>query len=338
MRPVRLGLVGAANQGREHLAAAGACSQARITAACDLSAPVRDDTSARFPEVPMYAGLSEMLAAHALDGLVLALPHDAYDAQWHVLLQAGLPILKEKPLGRTLAEAARFVAHAQQAGVALVTAIQRRHHPSYVELEKLLHGTEIRELSATLHLGFDPTRRPAGWRGDPSRAGGGALLDAGYHLVDLVQYLLGAFEVVHANLWNGDRPATPDLLESEARVLGRAGRTWIRIDCQVGGTPDVERPGKRKKHERVVAVLGDGRRVEASRSQVLVDGACVFQADPSWTRSVALQLDAFARRITENRFDDLDVWSQVPAMRLIERAYAIARAVGPVPEGVSRDR
>ena len=78
---------------------------------------------------------------------------------------------------------------------------------------------------------------------------------AGYHLVDLTLFLLGSFEVIHTNLWKGKEPATPSMLETEATVLGRSGRTWLRIECWVGGKPDPSRDGKPMKYERILAVL-----------------------------------------------------------------------------------
>lgn len=333
MRPIRLGLVGAANQGREHLMAARGCRLATIVAACDSSEAVRAENALAFPDLRQFAELADMLESQPLDGLVLALPHDAYEPLWTTLLATKLPMLKEKPLGRTLAEGAQFVARARSAAVPLVTAVQRRHHPTYVELKRRLEGEVVRELSATLHLGFDPSRRPHGWRGEPERAGGGALLDAGYHLVDLAIFLLGSVEVVHTNLWDGDRPATAETLESEACLVGRSGHAWLHLECCVGGAPDPTRAGKRLKHELVVVALESGQRLEASRSHVAVDGVTVLTTSREWTLSAAQQLDAFAQRILDGQFDDTDVWSQVPAMRVIDRAYAMARAVGPTSAG-----
>jgi len=46
----------------------------------------------------------------------------------------------------------------------------------------------------------------SGWRSDPTRSGGGILLDQGIHMLDLMNYFGGKFDVVHSiitnNMWN----------------------------------------------------------------------------------------------------------------------------------------
>ena len=327
MRELRLGVVGANKQGREHLVAAPGV---RVVAACDVSPDVRAALRRDYPDLPCHDSLQEMCATEGLDGLIVAVPHHVVPELWPEILAAGLPVLKEKPLGRTLAEAHQLLGDARRARVPVVTAIQRRNHPSYLYLAERLATADVRALSATLHLGFDPTRGSAGWRAERQKAGGGALLDSGYHMVDLAQHLLGPLTFVHANLWCLDRPAGPDDMETDAVLLARAGATWVRIESRLGGRPDPERPGRYRKYERI-EVETDVHRYAADRSGVWEDAVQVYACPPDWRDGMALQLETFAARIRDGRFDTALVWDQVAAMRVISRAYAELDRFGGLP-------
>jgi predicted dehydrogenase len=329
---LRLGLIGASNQGREHLQGAAFSDKARFAVVCDASEDVRVQVREDYPQVPCVATIREMMEEVELDGVVLALPHHVYCEIWQELMVAGLPTLKEKPLGRTLSEANRFIAEARKAGCPLVTAIQRREHQSYRILKEQLPGAVVRSIRADLHLGFDPNETPRSWRGDPSNAGGGALLDSGYHMVDLVHYLVGPITLFSASIWAQDSPGLPEMLETDATLLGRSGATWVRIESQVGGRPDSSRPSGYAKNEEVVLETDRGVFV-ADRSQVVRNGETIWTGARDWQQAMTAQIDAFAERIRTDRFDDPNVWAQIPAMRVIEEAYGLARLVGPVEGG-----
>ncbi len=315
--PLRLGLVGAGRQGREHLVAAEGVS---IVAATDASPEVAAALLAAHPAVRVHPDVAAMVSAEALDGLVVAVPHHVVPLVWDDLLSTGLPMLKEKPLGRSLPEAHALLARAARAGVPVVTAVQRRQHPSYRALASQLAGRRIDGIAATLHLGFDPTRIPHGWRGERSLAGGGALLDSGYHMVDLVQMLVGAVEVVSATLWTPEGPAGPDDIDTDAVLHGRAGACWVRIESRVGGRQRPDGAGWQRFEQ--VLVDTDAGRFRADRTGVWRDDVPVYTCDRGWGAGMADQLEAFAAMIRRGAFDAPVVWDQVAAMRVIEQSHA----------------
>lgn len=307
--PLELGLIGCGKQGREHLVPVEGLA---VVAAVDPDSDARGRFGQDSPEVRLYADLPSMVGAESLDALIVALPHHVVPRVWPAVLQAGLPVLKEKPLGRSLPEALDLLARAERAGVPVVTAVQRRSHPSYLYLHELLQrtGAEIHAVAATLHLGFDPTRSTGSWRDHRGQAGGGALLDSGYHLVDLVQLLVGALELVSATLWTPTGPAGPGEIESDALVQARAGQTWVRIESRVGG----------RKHERLVLDTSLGR-LEADRTGVWRNGEQVFASDRGWSAGMVHQLERFAAMVRSGSFDTPVVWDQVAAMRLVQQSY-----------------
>lgn len=331
---VRLGLVGLNNQGQEHLSGFAECQEASLVAICDQDPDLLADTATAHTQARPYLSIEDLLDHPGLEGLILALPHDVYAKHWNRLAERGLPILKEKPLGRSLSEASRFVRAVAVSGAFLQTAIQRRTHPSYHYLKQALEGRRILEMDLQLHLGRGTEERAQGWRGDFDRAGGGMLLDGGYHLVDLAQFLIGPFELVSATLWRDGQLTTPEQLEDEASVIGCTRGTWLKIHCMRGGRPDTV--GHLVKHECVTVETDAGRYV-ANRERVTLDGVEIFRCGRDWPQAMARQLDSFATNIRKGACDEPELWSQLPAMRLIEEAYALARGTNPLGSGRSNE-
>ncbi len=318
---IRLGIIGLGKQGREHLAAASGASLANIVVAQDIVEDARDAVAADYPSLELVTSIAD-LSRFQLDGLVMALPHHCYEDIWPQVLSLGVPILKEKPLGRNLEEVNHFLQMAEEANCSLQTAIQRRAHPSYIELEKRLRNKgRVKEIRARLHLGFDPQGSSGSWRAERKTAGGGALLDCGYHLIDLVHFLIGRFELLSSGLWDSDGhmlATFPARIETEARLVGRQGNTWIVIESLVGGRKDEE--GRYQKFESV-EVLTDQHKFVANREGLVCNGEPVFRCRRDWDVAMAAQLDSFASNIQNDTWHAQEHWDQIPIMKLIDQAY-----------------
>ena len=321
---LRLALIGLGKQGLEHLDAADLCEQAVIVAGVDPDVATRQRVGALGYEVELCASLSQ-LPAQQLDGLVLALPHHCYGDLWDELIGLGLPLLKEKPLGRSFDEALSFIERARHAGCPVQTAIQRRHHPSYRQLKALIKAAElsVREVHAHMHLGFaDTTGGETSWRSQRQTAGGGALLDAGYHLVDLLHYLSGSFDLVSASLWQQGLPVGEQEIDDRAWLIGRSEQGWIMLDSWRAGEVDPH-TGKPRKSERVILQTNKGV-FEANREGVWHEGQQLVSSQRDWRQAMAEQLDDFAGHIRNGQWHDELIWDQLPAMRVIDEAYRLA--------------
>ncbi|MEI6706067.1 MAG: Gfo/Idh/MocA family oxidoreductase [Methylococcales bacterium] len=321
---IRLGLVGMGNQGQEYLRAEKYCQQVKIIAAYDTSPTIQQKISSNYPDITIVESLVQ-LQAQRLDGLILALPHHCYDEIWQELLAFNCPLLKEKPLGRNIKEAQHFINTAKEQGCPIQTAIQRRQHPSYIFLKDQLKNQTITELRAHLHLGFAiELDSPNTWRSDRKTSGGGALLDSGYHLIDLTHYLIGQFELINACLWDGDKliQAESDSVESEAILLGRQGSTWVKIESKVSGEACANSKTGYKKSEAIEIVTTENSYL-ANREGVWKNNQPIFHCQRDWEKAIAQQIDDFANNITHNHWNNRIIWDQLPAMQMIERAYSL---------------
>ena len=148
------------------------------------------------------AELFERAADH--DFVVVAVPNDVHVDLASRALDAGLPVVVDKPLAPTAAEARSLVEQAQGLGVLITAFMNRRWDSDLLTLRRLLDEGKLGEV-----LRYES--RFERWRPDLSEhepwrevyapeAGGGVLLDLGSHLVDQALVLFGPVVHVYAEV------------------------------------------------------------------------------------------------------------------------------------------
>lgn len=169
----------------------------RVVAVC-----ARDGARAR--EVADGAGVpaayddwGELIADPAVGLVSVATPPATHAEIAAAALEAGKPVLCEKPLAVTVEEAERLDKLATAAGVPTLVDFEFRGLPSFRRTRELLHEGAIGrvlQLEIAWHLGSRLTASTApSWK-DDVEAGGGALLSLGVHSFDYVEWLLGPVE------------------------------------------------------------------------------------------------------------------------------------------------
>ncbi len=278
-----------------------------------------------------YNGLRELAdddsLTDELDGVILALPHNVYAGEWDNILKLNVPILKEKPLGRDLSEAIHFLNEAQNRGVTLMTAVQRRYHPAYRAMREIISDQTVRSIRVVYCLGRNKPSKSKEWRQDLQKAGGAMLLDAGYHMMDLVQFLVGTVHLVSATLTkdaNGrEIPCGRTDLEDHCYLTVSKDAMLISIECHLFG----------RKAERILVDIvddgGNGGLIELTRGienfELRSPGSNLLTFDKDWKSALKYQVDEFVEHIKERSLDFQRVaYSQLPVQRIIHDAYALA--------------
>jgi UDP-N-acetylglucosamine 3-dehydrogenase len=92
-------------------------------------------------------------------------------------------------------EADEMIAAAQQHKRRLFCSLNQRMYPAHIEAKKIIDEGDLGQpfFGAVVVLGDEFARMddPKSWKGDPKRAGGGALFDTGHHAVYMMQHFLG---------------------------------------------------------------------------------------------------------------------------------------------------
>lgn len=205
--PVRLAVLGAGTIGRRHIGHIQAQDCCTLLAVVDPSPEAEqfaDRLGARW-----YPSLDALLAAgqppRMPDGIIVATPNRMHVAQGLQCLEAGIPVLVEKPLADDVADATSLVEAAERAGVALLTGHHRRHNPLVHAARQSIDDGCIGTVVA-VHAScwfYKPAAyfEPA-WR---RQAGAGPVLTNLIHDVDLLRYLCGEVVSVQAMDSNAQR-------------------------------------------------------------------------------------------------------------------------------------
>lgn len=270
--PLRVGLVGYGLAGSVFHAPLIAATEGLALDTVVTSNPERQaQAKAEFPEVHTVAAPDELFdRADGLDLVVIASPNKTHVPLATTALKAGLPVVVDKPVAGTAAEARELAALAEERGLLLSVFQNRRWDNDFLTLRKLLADGELGD-PWRFESRFERWRpRPkGGWResGDPAEIGG-LLYDLGSHVVDQALVLFGPATEVYAESVirragaetdddtfiavthaSGVRShlyasATAAQLGPRFRVLGsKAGYVKYGLDPQEAALREGERPG-----------------------------------------------------------------------------------------------
>ncbi|NNE72122.1 MAG: Gfo/Idh/MocA family oxidoreductase [Acidimicrobiales bacterium] len=139
-----------------------------------------------------YGSIADLLDAGGIDGVYICTPHTAHFAPAGPCLDAGIPVLVEKPMTPTAADTTRLAEQAASTGVFTMEAMWTWFLPIYTTVRSWIDDGrigEVQQLSASFgfRAPFDPEHRLF----SPDLAGGG-VLDVGVYPIGLAQWLFGA--------------------------------------------------------------------------------------------------------------------------------------------------
>lgn len=157
--------------------------------------PGRRAVAARcLPEVALYEDAGALLAAERIDAVDIAAPPALHAALVIAAAAAGCHILCEKPLATTWEDFRAMRDAAARAGVALCTVHNWKHSAQFTALHQLLSEGAV---GRPRHIRLETIRAGRAvsvgseWRGDRRIAGGGILVDHGWHAFYLLLGLAG---------------------------------------------------------------------------------------------------------------------------------------------------
>ncbi|SFP51844.1 Predicted dehydrogenase [Halolamina pelagica] len=188
-------------------------------------------------------------------------PNDVHPEPTITALEAGTPVLCEKPLAPTLSAAERMATAAADAGVPTGVGFNYRYVPAIQYAKELIEAGELGEIrqfrGRYLQDWLVDPDAPASWRTDAERAGSGALGDLGAHTVDLARFLVGEIERVsgQTTTFVDERPAA-DGTGTEPVTVDDAYGAQVRFDNGAAGTLEASRVAPGRKNDHTIEVEG----------------------------------------------------------------------------------
>jgi predicted dehydrogenase len=200
---VALAIVGAGLIGQRHARLVAASQDAALAAIVD-PAPSAAEVARQYG-APLFASIDDMLASQQPDGMIVATPNQMHVANALAGIDAGIPVLVEKPIADDLAEARRLVEAAERANVPLAVGHHRRHNPKIVAAKAIVSSGRLGRI-VSVHASFWLAKPDAyfdvAWR---RAKGGGPVLINLIHDIDLLRHLCGEVEDVQAFASNAVR-------------------------------------------------------------------------------------------------------------------------------------
>lgn len=203
-RRTRVAVLGAGYIGRAHLRALATSPRCAPCAIVDPSPAA--EALARELGVPRPDSLEALLAAGDLDAVIVATPNALHVAHALACIEAGLPLLLEKPVAPSVAEAAVLIERARTLGARVLVGHHRAHSPLMrAARETIAAGTLGRLVTVTGSATFMKPQRyfdDAPWRREP---GAGPILLNLIHEIHALRTLCGEIVRVQAFTSNAVR-------------------------------------------------------------------------------------------------------------------------------------
>jgi predicted dehydrogenase len=137
-----------------------------------------------------YDRMSDLAGDPDVDLVVIALPNEAHVEAVRAVAAAGKGVVCTKPLGRTATESREILELVERAGVWHGYAENQAFAPNLVKIFELLaSGAAGRPLTMRAREAHSGPHAPHFW--DVEKAGGGALLDMGCHMIEVARIVFG---------------------------------------------------------------------------------------------------------------------------------------------------
>jgi len=239
-----------------------------------------------------FDSAAELCRSPEVDAVFVVTPNVCHLQDVFLAIEAGKPVLCEKPMGMNAAECCQMVEAARQAGVLLGVAQVFRFERSTASLRKRVATGQVGKPVLARSEFFFPGRTHARqWLTDPKIAGGGAIADVGVHCVDALRYILDD-EIVRVTAvgisdhQSGDVESSAVLsLEFARGTLGSVSvsmRTEYRTPLEIVGETGTLRADDAFSVERPI-------HLELRRGGSIVDRETVSNGD-----AYARQVDTFS--------------------------------------------
>ncbi|MFM9904937.1 MAG: Gfo/Idh/MocA family protein [Pyrinomonadaceae bacterium] len=229
MKKLKFGLVGAGGIAQAYAQAFNESDCCDLVAVAD----VREDAATALAEI--VGGKSycdyKQLADVELDAMIVATPPQSHPEIACFFMERGMPVLCEKPLCISVAEAEKMINTATANSVLFTMASKFRYCEDVVKAKGILASGmlgDVLQFENAFTAKVDMSQR---WNSNAEISGGGVLIDNGTHSVDIIRYFLGSIDSVLAVDGGGTQLLSVDenvkmFAKTKSNVTASVDLTW----------------------------------------------------------------------------------------------------------------
>ncbi len=264
---MRFGLIGTGLMAQEHIRNLRLLPEARIVSLAD-PVPASLDWARRTlgqdaDGVQAFADVTAMLRGPALDAVIVASPNFTHHAVLQPLLDTALPILCEKPLATTVADARAVARRAAARDAVFWVGMEYRFMPPLQRFIADLHdGRAGRLQRIAMHEHRFPFLPKVGDWNRFSRYTGGTMVEKCCHFFDLMRCIIGAepvrvhcsgaMDVNHRDERYGG--AAPDIIDNSFTTIDFSNGVRAMLDLCMFAEGSEE--------QELITAIGDAAKLE----------------------------------------------------------------------------
>lgn len=334
--PLRVGVVGVGFMGQLHARTVAECESAEVVAVVDLDEELGHSIARQYG-VTYHRDVAAALSDGRIDAYVVALPDRLHVDASCALLEAGKPVLLEKPMAHTLAAARQIAQAAERGGARLMVGQILRFDPRYQGAARAvadgLIGEPIHAMAGRI------SGRVVGTRMNGTSS---VLFYLGVHDADAIQWVTGrsirrvysrAVSKLMPSLGVESEDAILSVVDFEDGTIGQLFNGWTRTDIDPVGID-----GRLAVHgtDGVVEidVRDHGLKIYGRNGLVLPDGLHWPEVNGRIVGDLAAEVRHFVHAVLDG---SPFVVSVAEAMRAVAVNDAILRSVeSGQPEDVER--
>lgn len=290
---VRYGILGFGHHGEKRLAPAFAGTQnSRLTGIWRRNQQLAREDASRHHVEHVFGYPEELCASPDTDAVFVASPDALHLEHTLLALKHGKPVLCEKPMAMSTAEASRMVAAAQAAERPLGVAQNFRYNRSLERMRDLVaEGSIGTPVFASAHFCFLSEASPRTWIYDAGMACGGPIGDVGVHAIDALRFVLGQEVTAVSTLARQDDRQAP----GAARPIESSAAIALEMS---GGTLGSVHVSFRALYRTLVEIVG-------------ADGVLTVESGLTVDRPVSIVHHAGAEIISREEVSNADAYSRM---------------------------
>lgn len=198
MKTLKLVVVGPGLIGKQHI------RLIKARADCELVAIVAPDHEpnhlvAREQDVPLFHDLADCIARNQIDGVIISSPNQFHAEQATLCIEAGIPLLVEKPVTASVGEGLALVSLVERHDAKVLVGHHRAHSPLLARAREIIREGRLGRLVSVMGSAqfFKPASYFAAgpWRTQP---GGGPILINLIHEIGNLRSMCGEIDAVQA--------------------------------------------------------------------------------------------------------------------------------------------
>ncbi|MEI7641297.1 MAG: Gfo/Idh/MocA family oxidoreductase [bacterium] len=196
MKPLRVGIIGAGKIARTlHAPGFKAAQGCVLTGVCSGTMEKAKTLAAEFDIPNIFKNYKLMIASKSVDAVAICTPNYLHAPVAIYALEHGVNVFVEKPMALSVKEIKKMISTATENKCLLAVNHNWRFNPAAYELRAQIQAGVIGKVESLRgklgYSGFEHWRPGSIWFTDFAQSGGGASVDLGVHIYDLIRFVTG---------------------------------------------------------------------------------------------------------------------------------------------------